>query len=116
MFVFGEVQTPLPETVKLVEDIVRGQIIEIVRPGSALIIYYRLADKCLRSLGPASLPTFVPLVSYPRKISFSSSGMTAVKSIGCELIFPGKMFANVPRKRLSALEKTSTSMWMKTKL
>lgn len=35
MFVFGEVQTPLPETVKLVEDIVRGQIIEIVRPGSA---------------------------------------------------------------------------------
>nr|ODN88956.1 transcription initiation protein SPT3 [Cryptococcus depauperatus CBS 7841] len=30
MFVFGEVQTPLPETVKLVEDIVRGQIIEIV--------------------------------------------------------------------------------------
>lgn len=30
MFVFGEVQDPLPETVKLVEDIVRGQIIEIV--------------------------------------------------------------------------------------
>ncbi|WVQ85170.1 hypothetical protein IAT38_007335 [Cryptococcus sp. DSM 104549] len=30
MFVFGEVQMPLPETVKLVEDIVRGQIIEIV--------------------------------------------------------------------------------------
>ncbi|WVQ76885.1 hypothetical protein IAR50_006559 [Cryptococcus sp. DSM 104548] len=30
MFVFGEVQTPLPETVKLVEDIVRGQIIEII--------------------------------------------------------------------------------------
>ena len=32
MFVFGEVQEPLPETVKLVEDVVRGQIIEIVRP------------------------------------------------------------------------------------
>lgn len=30
MFVFGEVQEPLAETVKLVEDIVRGQIIEIV--------------------------------------------------------------------------------------
>lgn len=30
MFVFGEVQDPLPETVKLVEDVVRGQIIEIV--------------------------------------------------------------------------------------
>lgn len=116
MFVFGEVQTPLSETVKLVEDIVRGQIIEIVRPGSALIIYCRLADKYLRSLGPASLPTFVHLVSYPQKISFSSSVTIAAKSIGCELIFPGKMFANVPRKRLSAPEKTSTSMWMKTKL
>jgi transcription initiation protein SPT3 len=31
MFVFGEVQEPLPETVKLVEDVVRGQVIEIVR-------------------------------------------------------------------------------------
>ncbi|GFZ44794.1 Protein SPT3 [Saitozyma sp. JCM 24511] len=30
MFVFGEVQDPLPETVRLVEDVVRGQIIEIV--------------------------------------------------------------------------------------
>lgn len=32
MFVFGEVQEPLPETVNLVEDIVRSQIIELVRP------------------------------------------------------------------------------------
>lgn len=32
MFVFGEVQDPLPETVRMVEDVVRGQIIEIVRP------------------------------------------------------------------------------------
>lgn len=30
MFVFGEVQEPLPDTIKLVEDVVRGQIIEIV--------------------------------------------------------------------------------------
>lgn len=30
MFVFGEVQEPLQETVRLVEDVVRGQIIEIV--------------------------------------------------------------------------------------
>ena len=32
MFVFGEVQEPLPDTIKLVEDVVRGQIIEIVSP------------------------------------------------------------------------------------
>lgn len=38
MFVFGEVQDPLPETVRLVEDIVRGQIIEIVGcPGSPIL-------------------------------------------------------------------------------
>ncbi|EKM59866.1 uncharacterized protein PHACADRAFT_88053 [Phanerochaete carnosa HHB-10118-sp] len=30
MFVFGEVQDPLPETVNLVEDIVRSQIIELI--------------------------------------------------------------------------------------
>jgi len=31
MFVFGEVQDPTTETVNLVEDIARGQIIELVR-------------------------------------------------------------------------------------
>lgn len=31
MFVFGEVQDPNQETVNLVEDIVRSQIIELVR-------------------------------------------------------------------------------------
>lgn len=30
MFVFGEVQDPNPETVNLVEDIVRTQILELV--------------------------------------------------------------------------------------
>lgn len=30
MFVFGEVQDPNPETVNLVEDIVRSQVIELV--------------------------------------------------------------------------------------
>jgi transcription initiation protein SPT3 len=31
MFVFGEVQDPDPLTVNLVEDIVRSQVIELVR-------------------------------------------------------------------------------------
>ena len=35
MFVFGEVQDPTTETVNLVEDIVRGQIIELVRTHSS---------------------------------------------------------------------------------
>ena len=33
MFVFGEVQDPNPETVNLVEDIVRSQLIELVSMG-----------------------------------------------------------------------------------
>lgn len=44
MFVFGEVQDPLPETVNLVEDIVRSQIIELV--GSHLS---RPCTSCVRS-------------------------------------------------------------------
>ena len=57
MFVFGEVQEPLPETVKLVEDVVRGQIIEIVRPFYLSLplmenveLMLALALACLRSL------------------------------------------------------------------
>lgn len=34
MFVFGEVQDPNTDTVNLVEDIVRSQIIELVCPHS----------------------------------------------------------------------------------
>ena len=66
MFVFGEVQDPLPETVKLVEDIVRGQIIEIVRiylvfhPNASLTTF-------LRSPVLASSPTSDHPDSYLQK-------------------------------------------------
>ncbi|KAF7789394.1 hypothetical protein EIP86_000338 [Pleurotus ostreatoroseus] len=36
MFVFGEVQDPMPETVSLVEDIVRSQIIELILQARSL--------------------------------------------------------------------------------
>lgn len=36
MFVFGEVQDPNQDTVNLVEDIVRSQIIELVRPSACI--------------------------------------------------------------------------------
>lgn len=32
MFVFGEIQEPLTETVNLVENIIRSQLVELVRP------------------------------------------------------------------------------------
>lgn len=38
MFVFGEVQDPNPETVNLVEDIVRGQLIELIVQARALSV------------------------------------------------------------------------------
>ena len=47
MFVFGEVQDPLPETVNLVEDIVRSQIIELV--SSELVIRLALCSPACRS-------------------------------------------------------------------
>lgn len=39
MFVFGEVQDPNPDTVNLVEDIVRSQLIELVIICLLLTIY-----------------------------------------------------------------------------
>ena len=38
MFVFGEVQDPNPETVNLVEVIIRSQLIELV--SQAVLLYY----------------------------------------------------------------------------
>lgn len=48
MFVFGEVQDPHPDTVNLVEDIVRSQIIELVRdiPLIQLIADYTSTNTC----------------------------------------------------------------------
>jgi len=67
MFVFGEVQDPMPETVKLVEDVVRGQIIEMVRrqsPDKTMAI----PDCKLKSipiLGDKSPPTHSPpIISF----------------------------------------------------
>ena len=39
MFVFGEVQDPNSETVNLVEDIVRSQLIELVSPHLLLSVW-----------------------------------------------------------------------------
>lgn len=68
MFVFGEVQDPLPETVNLVEDIVRSQIIELVCPAcfvssmvwwmclyQTVIVDYSGADACVATRGTVPL-------------------------------------------------------------
>jgi hypothetical protein len=44
MFVFGEVADPLQETTLLVEDIVRSQVIEIVRIETFLGHFYSIFD------------------------------------------------------------------------
>lgn len=59
MFVFGEVQDPLPETTRLVEDIVRGQIIEIVR--SSLVPDVRPLTRLGDSRPPSHSSSRLPL-------------------------------------------------------
>lgn len=44
MFVFGEIQEPLTETVNLVENIIRSQLVELVRH---LLVY-----TCIHPLTP----------------------------------------------------------------
>jgi len=69
MFVFGEVQDPLPETVRMVEDVVRGQIIEIVRPIFApnQNSLYRVDSDGARSPEPGYSPTSAhPASSRPK--------------------------------------------------
>lgn len=63
MFVFGEVQDPMPETVNLVEDIVRSQIIELVSAalgaaaslGSSAGADHTGEDACVQARGSLSL-------------------------------------------------------------
>lgn len=45
MFVAGEVQDPLIDTVRQVEDIVRGQVIELVRSPSSLSFLQSIKTK-----------------------------------------------------------------------
>ena len=52
MFVFGEIQDPNHETVNLVEDIVRGQLIELVRRDTLtfpFVVHSRLAFQILQA-------------------------------------------------------------------
>jgi len=100
MFVFGEVQDPLPETVNLVEDIVRSQLIELVRTiivqnftvGSLLSLACRF---CKRALWLR----VVVLATCPQRILYFSFVTTEEKSIDFEHICPGRMFENMQKTR-----------------
>ena len=102
MFVFGEVQDPNPETVNLVEDIVRSQLIELV----CFCILWCLTvviNSHSRFSKPVRSPTDVVHDTSPLKTSYSSSVMTARRSIDYERIFHGKMCANTRRTRMEAV-------------
>jgi len=102
MFVFGEVQDPLPETVNLVEDIVRSQLIELVRtiivPNfTASSLRLSLARRfCKRALWLR----VVVLATCPQRILSFSFVMTEEKSIDFEHICPGRMFENMQKTRV----------------
>ena len=95
MFVFGEIQDPNHETVNLVEDIVRSQLIELVwnhaTPSGPLTHF------SARFFRPAHSPTAgVPATSRP-KTSSSSSDTTEAKSTVCEHTSHGKTSASMPK-------------------
>ena len=102
MFVFGEVQDPNPETVNLVEDIVRSQLIELV----CFCILWCLTvviNSHSRFSKPVRSPTDVVHDTSPLKTSYSSSVMTARRSIDYERTSHGKMCANTRRTRMEAV-------------
>lgn len=74
MFVFGEVQDPNPDTVNLVEDIVRSQLIELVRGQLCLALhrtYLTMLPGRLRSFKHALLLLVAGRDICLRKTSYS---------------------------------------------
>lgn len=76
MFVFGEVPEPNQETVNLVEDIVRSQIIELVRGNVDSYSVREIKGHCPRLCKPRACQRDAGSATSPRKTSYSSSDMT----------------------------------------
>ena len=111
MFVFGEIQDPNHETVNLVEDIVRGQLIELVRKPSchAPATAYRSLARRFRSFRPAHSPTVkAPTTSQPKTLSFSSD-TTEVKSTVSVPTSHRKTSGSMPRTAVVAAVEGSKS-------
>lgn len=106
MFVFGEVQDPNQDTVNLVEDIVRSQIIELVRPSACIsqlfvdlsLNFWSLA---VRSFKRELWQTAVARGTFLPKTSFSSFVTTEERSIASGRTSHGRTCANM-RKTLVA--------------
>lgn len=99
MFVFGEIQDPNPETVNLVEDIVRSQLIELVSD-----LYFNDEIHCdmlchYRFYKPASMLIGVVCATLPQRISSSSFATTAVRSTVSGHISRGRTFVSMPKTR-----------------
>jgi Transcription initiation factor IID, 18kD subunit len=100
MFVFGEVQDPNMDTVNLVEDIVRSQLIELVRMQpecddtdfAERPSWHRLFKLVLS-------PLVVGRDTSPLKTLYFSFVTIEGKSIDCGRIYPGKMCGNTRRIR-----------------
>lgn len=97
MFVFGEVPEPNQDTVNLVEDIVRGQIIELVRclrAVSDVSLIFALGVRLCRQRG--WLPDAGNATSL-RRTSYSSSDTTAGRSIASGRTSRGKTCGSMRR-------------------
>jgi hypothetical protein len=104
MFVFGEIQEPLTETVNLVENIIRSQLVELVR---------LLVHPCIQLLTPGfRLSRLVHWQTegmrgiYLLRISYSLYGTTEPRLIDCGPTSRGRRLGSMLRTlmRTEALE------------
>jgi hypothetical protein len=76
MFVFGEIQEPLTDTVNLVENIIRSQLVELVSPfASPIHLHLTVVDSdCPSACAGKQKERAVPIcggpdISYPTRPS-----------------------------------------------
>jgi hypothetical protein len=94
MFVSGETAEPCAETTGLIEDIVRGQVVEMVSRERPVSIYIALM-KILSLHTPLNLPIDGAVAQSQLPISSSSSATTKPKSLASRPSSPGRMSARM---------------------
>lgn len=99
MFVFGEIQDPQTDTVNLVEDIIRSQLVELVRILYCFRLYSCPLTLSRRLFKHERRRTAVEYAISPLKILYFSFATTAPKSIDYAHICLGKTSESMPRTR-----------------
>lgn len=102
MFVFGEIQEPLTETVNLVENIIRSQLVELVR--LLVLPYIQPLTPRFRLSRLVHWRTEGMRGIYLLKISSSLYGTTGPKLIDYGPTSRGRRLGSMPRIRMRTEE------------